>query len=268
MKKDRPSAFRGVAGVLLAVLLTVNVCVLWSVHRQQARSRLESHFWLVCHGGATAEQRRDAFTALVQAGNHQWRGARLQHLKLRGIDLAGAELEMIDLEGSDLTDGMLSKANLRAANLQLTVLAGADLSAAALAESYLRKADLTSANLRGADLRSASLEQTDLIGTDLEEADLTEANLLLAVLTGASLKDAQLAWATLDAADFTGADLAGADLTSASIQDTYFGQTNWWRATGLSTATIQRFKKDFAPGEEDPVDLQKDYQEWLSGQSQ
>ena len=255
----------GAAGLLL-VMLTVNLWAIWGTVREHRKSRLEHQFWIVSQPGASAAQRRDAFTALVCAGNRQWRSARLRHLKLRGADLAQANLEMIDLQGSDLTDVNLKSANLRQANLEMTKLVRADLSLADLSESFLRKVDLTGADVSRADLRSASLEQSDLVDTIFERADLTEANLLLAVLTRADLRRANLSWAILDAADLTGANLEEANLENASLQDTFFGDSNWWRAKGLPSAAIERFKKEFPPGEETPAEFQEDYRKWLAGE--
>ncbi|MHB8900881.1 MAG: pentapeptide repeat-containing protein [Thermoguttaceae bacterium] len=257
---------RALALPLVVLLLTINVWVLWGLVRAQRESRLEHHFWIISQPGATAEQRRDAFTTLVRAGNRQWRSARLKFLKLRGADLAGANLEQIDLQGSDLTDASFKSGNLHRANLELTKLTRADFSLANLSEAYLRKVDLTGANLSRSDLRSASLEQSDLIDAVFERADMTEVNLLLAVLTRADLRRVNLSWANLDAADFSGANLEEANLESASMRDAFFGDSNWWRAKGLPSAVIERFKVEFPPGEEASAEFREDYRLWLAGQ--
>lgn len=252
-------------GCLIAVLLTVNLWILGKTVSDQAQNRLEHHFWAISQPGATGEQKRQAFSALVRAHNREWRSARLKHLKLCGADLAEANLEMIDLEGCDLSEANLSSAVLRRGNLELAKLVRADLSLADFSESFLRKVDLTDADLSRADLRSASLEQSDLVDANLERADMTEASLLLAVLTRANLTKANLSWANLDAADLTGADLTDADLEGASIRDTFFGGCNWWRAKGLPTSVIERLKEEFPPRDDDPQELKKDYLRWLSG---
>ncbi len=257
---------RSVAGLLLALMFTVNLWVFWGIVREQRKSRLEHQFWVVSQPGATAEQRRDAFTALVVAGNREWRSARLRHLKLRGADLALTNLEMIDLLGSDLSDANFKSANLRRANLELTKLARTDLSLADLSEAFLRKVDLTGADVSRADLRTASLEQSDLVDATFERANMTEANLLLAVLTRTNLKRANLTWANLDAADLTGANLEETDLENASLKDAFFGNCNWWRAKGLPSGVIERFKTEFPPGEESSSALREDYQKWLANQ--
>ncbi len=252
-----------IVGILLVVALTANLGMLWRAVSNQAKSRLEHQFWVVCQPGATGEQRREAFSELVRSGNREWRSARLKHLKLRGADLAEANLEMIDLEGCDLTDANLKSATMRRANLELAKLVRANLSSADLSESFLRKVDLTDADVRRANLRSASLEQSDLIDTNLERADMTEANLLLAVLIRADLTRANLSWANLDAADLSGANLTNANLEGASMRDTFFSDSNWWRAKGLPSAVIERFKKEFPPSDGAPEELKEDFRDWL-----
>ena len=247
----------------IALVLTLNLWMVWEGQRRAASERIQNHFWVVCQPGATGEERRAALTALVRAGNRQWRSAQLQHLDLRESRFDGAALDWADLEGCDLTDASMVAASLHGANLQLGRLRRADLSSADLSESFLRKADLIEASLRKANLRSASLEQADMKKADFEEADLSEANVLLAVLAGANLKRARLAWANLDAADFSGADVAGANFEGSSIRDAYFADCNWWRAVGLPSAALERFKTEFAPTAETPEGLRKDYQEWL-----
>ncbi|NLS97804.1 MAG: pentapeptide repeat-containing protein [Planctomycetaceae bacterium] len=265
---SRPNArvMGGTVGWLLLLLLTANLWVLWGAVREQGRGRLEHEFWIVSQPGATADERRDAFAALVRAGNKEWRSARLKHLKLRGAELGGANLESVDLEGCDLTDANLESAVLRRANLELAKLLRANLSRADLSESFLRKVDLTSADLSRANLRSASLEQSDMVDANFERADMTEANLLLGVLTRADLRRVNLSWANLDAADLTGANLEEANLEGASMQDTFFGDSNWWRAKGLPAAAIERFKKEFPPGSEAPAEFQEDFLAWLDSQ--
>lgn len=254
---------RSVAWLVMALLLTLNLWMVWRASRQAVSERLQNQFWVLCQPGASGEERRAALTALVQAGNREWRSARLQHLSLRQSQFDGVCLDWADFEGCDLTDASLVAASLHGANFQLAKLRRADFSSADLTQSFLRKADLVEASFRKANLRSATLEQADMKKADFEEADLGEANLLLAVLAGASLKNARLAWANLDAADFSETDLAGANFEGASIRDTYFADSNWWRAVGLPSGTIERFKKEFAPGAETPEGLRKDYEDWL-----
>jgi uncharacterized protein YjbI with pentapeptide repeats len=252
-----------VGGLVLAALLTVNAWLTWRRVQALADSSVQRHFWVVCHRGATDEQRRDAFTELVKAGNHEWRSARLSHLKFRHGAFDGAQLELIDLESCDFTESTLVGANLRGANFLTAKLVRADLSYANLSEGFLRKADLTGSTVREANLQSASLHQADLKDADFEGADLSEADLSLAVLTDANLRNADLSWAHLDAADLCGANLDGANLENATIEDAFFAESNWWRAVGLTSDTIDRFKTEFAPSAEAKQEFQEDFAKWL-----
>jgi len=118
------------------------------------------------------------------------------------------------LLGADLTNAILSRADLTNADLT-----NADLFRADLTNADLTNADLTRAYLTFADLTGASLGDADLFGADLFGADLTHASLGGAYLGGADLTNADLTGAYLGGADLTGADLFGADLTGADLTD-------------------------------------------------
>jgi uncharacterized protein YjbI with pentapeptide repeats len=261
--RARYGLVQGFGLLLLAALLTLNAWLAWKGVHALADSRIQHHFWVVCHRGATDEQRRDAFTELINAGNREWRSARLSHLKLRQGVFDGVQLELADLEACDFTQSSLIGANLRAANLLTAKLVRVDLSFADLSEGFLRKADLNGSTVREANLRSASLHQADLKDVDFEGADLSEADLSLSVLTKANLQNADLSWAHLDAADLYGVNLDGANLENATIEDAFFAESNWWRAVGLTSDTIDRFKTTFAPSAEATQEFQEDFAKWL-----
>ena len=86
------------------------------------------------------------------------------------------------------------------------------------------------------------------------------------MLTRADLRRASLSWANLDAANLTGANLEGTHLDNASLRDTHFGDSNWWRARGLTSATMERFKVEFAPSEDAPPGYRKDFEKWMAGE--
>lgn len=94
---------------------------------------------------------------------------------------------------------------------------GAQLAGAALASADLSNCILTNANLRGADLSSAMLDNANLVGADLRDAILTNAMLGGAILTGARLNGANLRNAILNEAILAGADLSDADLKNAML---------------------------------------------------
>lgn len=90
----------------------------------------------------------------------------------------------------------------------------------------LRGADLSEAILSTADLSGASLTGVNLADADLSGANLSGANLIDADLSGAKLHQADLSRFFLDdlddgvtggGADLTGADLSGADLSGANL---------------------------------------------------
>ncbi len=94
---------------------------------------------------------------------------------------------------------------------------GAQLAGAALASADLSNCILTNADLRGADLTNAILDNTSLAGADLRDAILTNAILDGADLTGARLNGADLRNTIWDDATLAGADLSDADLRSALL---------------------------------------------------
>ena len=116
----------------------------------------------------------------------------------------------IDLSNTVLTEADLSEANLTKAILQWTRLTGAYLLSANLTDVNLRMAYLTVAYLVGANLTKANLTRADLMHADLTRANLTKANLTKADLTNANLTEADLKGANLDGAIVSTAQLAHA----------------------------------------------------------
>jgi uncharacterized protein YjbI with pentapeptide repeats len=258
-----PRLLQAIGCLLLATLLTMNAWILWRNLSAAAADRLSHHFWVLCREGASEDQRREALTELLRAGHREWRSARLAGLKLRRGDFDGAQLPVAEMTGCDFTQSSLIGANLKGANLRMAKLANADLSSANLAEASLFKADLTHAAVRRARLAGASLEQSSSNNADFEGSDFGEADLLLAVMTKANLRGANLSWSNLDAADLRGANLEGANLENASLFDTDFTDSNWWRAAGLPSDVIDRFRRDFQPTAKASQAFQEDYQKWL-----
>jgi hypothetical protein len=115
----------------------------------------------------------------------------------------------------DLSEAILSHANLGGANLS---------------HANLIRADLRGSNLRVADLRRALLRMANL-----SEANLVDAELGSADLSGATLLGANLRGATLLAANLRGANLSGADLTESSIGNTNFDNVDLRHVNGLQS---------------------------------
>ena len=110
-----------------------------------------------------------------------------------------------NFEGADLSAAFRAANKLD--NYGRIPLAGADLSQAIMTEANLDSSDLSNANLSFADLSSASLGDTDL-----SEADLTGAILTNSYLVSANLVDAILHSTNLTQANFTDTKLWQADL--------------------------------------------------------
>jgi hypothetical protein len=91
-----------------------------------------------------------------------------------------------------------------------------------LSNAVLSGANLSSVNLRGAVLRGANLMDANLRGADLVGADLRDAYLNGADLSGADLRDAVLRGANLG-----GANLWYTDLKSANLKCVNFEQANF-----------------------------------------
>jgi uncharacterized protein YjbI with pentapeptide repeats len=92
---------------------------------------------------------------------------------------------------------LLSTNRCKDCDLSEAVLTGANLMGADLERANLKGADLTGANLMGADLEKADLGTANLSDANLLEADLEKANLTGVNLTGANLTNTSLEKATM-----------------------------------------------------------------------
>ena len=123
--------------------------------------------------------------------------ANLAKADLRGAALQGADMPQANLSEADLRDGYLIRqqdGELKStapedAHSQLSnaLLTGANLSKAKLANAFLIQTDLRDTNLSGCVFIGADLSNSDLTGSNLEGADLSDANLSGCKLTGAIL---------------------------------------------------------------------------------
>ncbi len=144
------------------------------------------------------------------------RAARLLNCQLEGANLEGANLRAIHFPGA-----ALSRANLRDADLRAAILCGAVLDNAVLSRAILRGADLRGARFTHAALLAANLRGADLSGADLHGASLVDIDLRQACLRRCRLENADLV-----GADLSGADLAGASLRGAKLAGAYLIGTN------------------------------------------
>jgi uncharacterized protein YjbI with pentapeptide repeats len=125
----------------------------------------------------------------------------------------------VNLQGADLSNVVMTRANLAGADLRGATLpdlmkevplsaSAAKLEGADLSGRALYDADLTHAHLTEAKLRSAILERAHLNWADLRDADLVSARLVGADLSNAKLDGAELSWANLTGATVTDEQLA------------------------------------------------------------
>ncbi|MBI5772300.1 MAG: pentapeptide repeat-containing protein [Verrucomicrobia bacterium] len=256
--------FIGAAVLLLfAALLAWNVWLLRDSLAVRRQATLERQFWVVGHGAFPAKQRADAFVALVIAGNRDWRGARLDGLKLSGVSMPSAELSGGDFTGSDLSKAMFAGAKLAKAKFASGDLSGANLSGADLSGADLLQTRLQRAQLRRTKFTGANLEQVDAQDAVILAADFTDAILYLANLSRANLAGSDLTGASLEAAVLRGANLSLARLTNVNLKDADFTDANWWRARGLTSQQLVMLAKRFSPSDNAPAALRDDYFAWL-----
>ena len=159
-----------------------------------------------------------------------------------GIDLHDRDLARFFIGGKNLTDAILSGADLHGAVLRHSTLANADLHGS---HTNLTNADLSFANLRGADLRSVRLERANLVEADLRGARLAGADLRDAILSGADARGADFRDADLRGAQLLGTDLMGAFLEADVGGAVFSGDL---RDANLEGAAIARLH-----GEPEPV---------------
>ncbi|MEX0731318.1 MAG: DUF2169 domain-containing protein [Aquisalimonadaceae bacterium] len=158
-----------------------------------------------------------------------WTRERVEATERSG-SLAGADLSGLDLTSLDLTGRDLSRAILSAANLSNTLLTGADLS----------EATLVNAVLTGTDFRGAWLADADLQGAAGAGADFSTARMARARLTATDLPDALFRRADLADADFTEASVIGGDFTAATLRSALFS------GASLATARLDHVDADNA----------------------
>lgn len=175
--------------------------------------------------------------------------AVLSGANLTRATLSGADLTRADLTGATLSSADLTEANLSQALLSNAVLPDADASDAVLTGAdffgaLLARAVLADANLTGARLVRANLSGAVLTGADLPHANLNRADFRWADLVETDLSDADLTDANLSGTDLTGADLSGANLTVLCFDD----QTLWPEGAAVPAADCSAWRDHGPPG--------------------
>lgn len=144
-------------------------------------------------------------------------GTNLQRADLSDLVLSGANLIAARMEGADL-----KKARLEGAKLMLSRMEGADLYRVRMGGAHLKQARMEGADLRHARMVGANLFRARLEGANLGEArlagaDLGSARMEMANLTEASMEGVDLECARMEGANLSEARLAGANLGAAWI---------------------------------------------------
>lgn len=140
------------------------------------------------------------------------------YARLENVRLDGVNLERAILLGANLQNASLRNASLNAADLKDAAIDGADFTEADLDGLPLRKAVFDQAVFRGASMRGCDLEGMSFA----EGADFEGACLMGAYLTGASLPQARFGVADLRTAGLADVDLEGADLRGALLDGATF----------------------------------------------
>ena len=253
-----------IIGVSFALVMIVMLGMTLRRGTSPDGSDVREMFWLLSHDAGTREERIEAFLALVEEGNTEWRIARLKGLDLGGLDLEGADLTDAILDNCKLVDANLKQAILVRVGLEAADLSGADLEGSNMRESWLLRGSLVGANLVGVDLVGASLQQVLAGGADFSNAMLAETDMLLADLSGATLAGADLTGANMEAALLEGANLKGADFSGCGLLETDFTDTNWWQAAGMSVDLVAELRDRYPPGESAPAEWREDFSRWAS----
>ena len=239
---------------------------LWHIRKQLTQLNSQSQqqqFWLLCHGGAKKEERKNAFLGLLKSGNTEWQSANLKELDLSNSELPRIQVENANFENSNLSGANLAHSDLSFSQFQLVDFTDADLSSSNLIESYLLKAVLNNTNLTNTNLQRAMIEQVTGRKTKFDQADMSEAHMLLADLSEASFRGANMTLVNLEAATLQGCDLSGANLEGALLLDTDFTDSNWWRTLGLDSDAIEGLLRSFPPTAEIKPEWEEDFKEWL-----
>lgn len=256
------------AAVLITVaLLTWNVQLTSRLVRDQRLASREHAFWVLCQPGHSLQERANALSLLLAAGNTEWRSARLSELNLEAASLSGAQLDRAFFQRARLNKANLVRATVTKGSFELADLTGADLSQADLSETHFYRANLTEAKLNRAKLTAATLQEAKAQKASFMVANLADADCSMADFSNANLGGADLSGARLEGVKFSGANLSLTRLNDAKIRDADFTNSNWWRARGLTSAQVEALKRNFTPRPDASSQLREDFDKWLEEHS-
>jgi uncharacterized protein YjbI with pentapeptide repeats len=137
--------------------------------------------------------------------------------KLHNADLSAATMKRATFDDADLNSARLSKVLAPQASFRRAILHDACCDESVLTMASFSRADLTGCQFRGADMTAATLTGAILAGADFSRANLTKA-----VLTGLDLREADFAGACFERAELStcnleNLDLSGVDFTGANL---------------------------------------------------
>jgi len=140
-------------------------------------------------------------------------GTILDFADMSGADVSGVNLSDCLGRYLNLSEVMGKKLIARNANLQGMSAINADFTQAIFAKTNLSRANLTDAVLTGADLRDTVANNMIAVRANFEEAlmqkiEARKVNFTSAVLKKANLRDSIISGSILDSADFEDADLS------------------------------------------------------------
>ena len=188
-----------------------------------------THKKIVCKPGLIPIMKNSGYincanfeTALILTQEIAWDINRsdMPIINLPGHDLSGLNFEHINLSYSNFRESNFTSTNIANANFTSVNLSGADLSMKDLTENILTGADLRNANLSGADLSNNQLVNTILTGADLTDANLSGADLSTANIFGIIDGINILQKTKLKGANFTNANLTNTNLIGVDISET------------------------------------------------
>jgi len=149
-----------------------------------------------------------------------WLKGKFSGANLRGMTLNSAKPMSWNTPGADLSYVNLSYSRQHRSedsdppNLSDTILTGANLTRADLSNADLSRIKAAGARLYRATLSSANLTEADLTGCDLRRSSFNRALLCNSKLIDADARRARFIGADLTNADFSYADLRGADFSN------------------------------------------------------
>ncbi|MDX8384271.1 MAG: pentapeptide repeat-containing protein, partial [Ghiorsea sp.] len=146
-------------------------------------------------------------------------GLKLQNCKMNEVLLPYASFRMSDLSQSVLTHADLHGGDLRNLNATGSNMSHIDLHDSWLDEAHLSWIDLSHADLRHIQATHADLSGSFLTGSNLSDAILSDSNLSSATLDEANLKGANLFGVRLNMVRLHGANLKYTGITPARLAE-------------------------------------------------